>query len=137
MVSELATNAVVHALSEFEICIERSKKTLFVSTVDCGAGSPAIRTPRPSEMRGRGLQIVRPLSDEWGTSPGPDKHCKTVWFRMDLEHGRAVQIDVEDEVLPIAYRRILHREIPPDNGNGQMRAKGVGRRLSGAGILSF
>jgi anti-sigma regulatory factor (Ser/Thr protein kinase) len=44
MMSELATNAVVHALTGFEVCIERSSTQVRVEVADVGEGEPRLRS---------------------------------------------------------------------------------------------
>jgi anti-sigma regulatory factor (Ser/Thr protein kinase) len=83
MVSELATNALVHAASGFQLTIDRTKTRLMVSVADLGAGVPSLQSPPSRQPHGRGLRIVEELSDEWGTSEAPKKG-KTVWFRLNL-----------------------------------------------------
>jgi anti-sigma regulatory factor (Ser/Thr protein kinase) len=102
MVSELATNALIHAASGFELTIDRTKARLRVSVADLGPGIPSLQSPPSREPHGRGLRIVEQLSDEWGTSEAPKKG-KAVWFRLNLapaaEAGlqRAGRESVEEE----------------------------------------
>ena len=88
MVSELSTNALVHASSGFEMTIERSSEVLRVTVTDSGEGTPALQSPTASEPHGRGLRIVEVLSDDWGIAYAPERG-KTVWFRMDLADHEA------------------------------------------------
>jgi anti-sigma regulatory factor (Ser/Thr protein kinase) len=84
MVSELTTNSVNHAASEFTLTIRRSADEVYVGVSDMGPGEPVMRSPRPTEPEGRGLRIVRALADRWGVIPAPDRSGKTVWFSVDL-----------------------------------------------------
>lgn len=84
MVSELATNSLVHAASGFEIRIDRTDTQIRIEVTDVGTGHPTLRSPATTEPHGRGLQIVRALSDSWGTIEGPDQVGKTVWFELKL-----------------------------------------------------
>ncbi|MGH9079498.1 MAG: ATP-binding protein [Acidimicrobiales bacterium] len=83
MVSELATNAVVHAGGGFKVTIDRTQERLLVAIADTSDQLPLLRFPLPSTPHGRGLRIVKELSDEWGTTPAPDGG-KTIWFQMNL-----------------------------------------------------
>ncbi len=85
MMSELATNAIVHAGTGFEVAIDRSPETLRVAVADVGGGEPELRTPSSSEPHGRGLQIVTHLADEWGMSDNDDRLGKTVWYVIRLD----------------------------------------------------
>jgi anti-sigma regulatory factor (Ser/Thr protein kinase) len=80
MVSELATNCVQHAESDFEIAVDVSKPEIRIEARDTGEGRPAPRSPTPSEPTGRGLRIVEAMSDSWGVVPGA--RGKTVWFTI-------------------------------------------------------
>jgi two-component sensor histidine kinase len=84
MVSELATNALVHAESGFDVTVDRSDRSVLVSVSDDGVGTPTVQSPGASEPHGRGIRIVNRLSDEWGIAPGTGSadHLKTVWFRV-------------------------------------------------------
>jgi anti-sigma regulatory factor (Ser/Thr protein kinase) len=83
MVSELTTNALVHASSGFDVDVDRSDAALTISVTDRGDGTPAIQSPSSSEPHGRGLRIVEALSDDWGIGSSTEAG-KTVWFRMSL-----------------------------------------------------
>jgi anti-sigma regulatory factor (Ser/Thr protein kinase) len=84
MVSELATNAVRHAATRFTVGVERDDAGVRVSVTDSGPGRPTVRSPRPVEPTGRGLQIVRALSDDWGVTTLDDRDGKTVWFTLAI-----------------------------------------------------
>jgi anti-sigma regulatory factor (Ser/Thr protein kinase) len=78
MTSELATNCVRHAQSDFELAIHDSREEIRVEVSDNGEGRPTLRSPTPREHSGRGLRIVQELSDSWGTIPSANG--KLVWF---------------------------------------------------------
>ena len=101
MVSELATNALVHAAGGFVVSVERSDGAVLVSISDRGEGTPVLQAPPSSEPHGRGLRIVDKLSDEWGISPLSDggRRGKTVWFRMFL-HPSGVDALVNSGDVP-------------------------------------
>ncbi|MGH9114202.1 MAG: ATP-binding protein [Acidimicrobiales bacterium] len=82
MVSELATNAVVHTDSEFSVAVERSADQLRVEVTDAGAGWPVMRPVDPGSISGRGLHTVELLSEQWGVEAPTGAPGKTVWFSM-------------------------------------------------------
>jgi two-component sensor histidine kinase len=84
MVSELATNSVRHAGSHFSVRVDREGAQIRVAVADAGSGQPAIRSPRPLEPSGRGLQIVRALANDWGVAPLKDGRGKVVWFTVEV-----------------------------------------------------
>lgn len=86
MVSELAMNAVQHARTPFEVSVELTADTLRVTVTDSAAGRPTAQPmPPPSSDRGRGLQIVQSLADEWGVALPGDGAGKSVWFALGVQ----------------------------------------------------
>jgi serine phosphatase RsbU (regulator of sigma subunit)/anti-sigma regulatory factor (Ser/Thr protein kinase) len=81
-VSEVITNAVVHAGSHAELSMRVSRGVLRVDVRDVGAsGIPTVRPPAtPEDTHGRGLLLVEALSDKWGTIG--EGGSKVVWFEM-------------------------------------------------------
>ena len=84
MVSELATNAVVHAHSRFELVIDCEPDEVVVSLSDHGAGDATPQNPRITDVSGRGLQIVSALADTWGVQGESSDWRKSVWFALRL-----------------------------------------------------
>lgn len=82
MVSELATNSVVHARSEFWVRVETDAREVRVEVTDTGAGVATPRHPEPTDLHGRGLLIVDNFSDAWGLIAAPAGQGKTVWFTL-------------------------------------------------------
>jgi anti-sigma regulatory factor (Ser/Thr protein kinase) len=80
MTSELATNSVRHAHSDFELVIDDSREQIRVEISDTGDGQPMLRSPTIRERSGRGLRIVQALSDAWGSVPSTNG--KMVWFTL-------------------------------------------------------
>jgi anti-sigma regulatory factor (Ser/Thr protein kinase) len=79
MTSELATNCVMHAHSDFELAID-SHDQIRIEVSDAGRGRPTLLQPDVRALTGRGLRIVDAMSDAWGVvanTPG-----KTVWFTL-------------------------------------------------------
>jgi anti-sigma regulatory factor (Ser/Thr protein kinase) len=87
MISELASNAVEHVLTDFHVVVHRTPREVRVEVSDNGAGSPTLRSPGPDAHRGRGLQIVDMLSSQWGVEQQSDS-TKTVWFTLKLAAER-------------------------------------------------
>jgi anti-sigma regulatory factor (Ser/Thr protein kinase) len=82
MVSELATNAVVHTSSPFTIGIDRSDHEARISVTDQGVGTPRLRHAASTDTDGRGLGIVAAIATAWGVDLHPDS--KTVWFTVPI-----------------------------------------------------
>ncbi|MDB1087190.1 ATP-binding protein [Streptomyces sp. ACA25] len=83
VVSELVTNACLHAEGPEELRIGCGPKLLRIEVVDPGGGSPAPRaTRRPGRPGGHGMFIVQRLSLDWGVAHDPDSNGKTVWAEL-------------------------------------------------------
>ena len=102
MLSELSTNAVQHAATEFEVAVHVTPDASRVR-VEVSDGSVAFPTP-PEQVsdapHGRGLHIVRALADAWGIEMRRDLPGKTVWFSMPLSApgiDRAVPVGAADD----------------------------------------
>ena len=81
MVSELATNSIRHAGSDFTVLLTATAREVRVEVTDNGAGAPAPRRPAPSDLSGRGLLIVDKLAERWGVRR-QRSGGKTVWFTV-------------------------------------------------------
>lgn len=81
LVSELVTNAVIHAGGPITVSAGFRNSTLRVEVHDTDQpGLPSLRTPSASDKTGRGLNLVALLADRWAVTPTPDG--KTVWFEI-------------------------------------------------------
>ncbi len=81
LVSELATNAVQHAGTVFEVALTLPPGRVRASVADDNPSLPQPRSPRPSAVSGRGLKMVRSLSVGWGAEP-VSGDGKVVWFEV-------------------------------------------------------
>lgn len=79
LTSELATNAVAHAQTDFEVRVTARPHGVRVEvTNDAPEMLAAIR--QADHRGGRGLRIVEALASAWGTTQ--DRSNKTVWFEL-------------------------------------------------------
>lgn len=81
VVSEMVTNAVVHAKSGCELRISVSPLSLRVEVVDHGAGTPDPLPSSATRSHGRGLHLVDAVSAAWGVEPEVDGG-KMVWAEL-------------------------------------------------------
>jgi DNA-binding NarL/FixJ family response regulator len=81
LVSELVTNAVVHAGSEVEIAVRLLVDSVRIEVVD-RAPDAKLRPSSPSteDESGRGLLLVETLASAWGVEPLDGG--KAVWFEV-------------------------------------------------------
>lgn len=84
VVSELATNAVLHSGTAFEVRVDETASTVRVEVSDGGEGDPVMLSPPLEAPHGRGLQIVNGLAGSWGVTQGPRAPGKTVWFSLPV-----------------------------------------------------
>jgi CheY-like chemotaxis protein/anti-sigma regulatory factor (Ser/Thr protein kinase) len=80
VISELVTNAVIHASSAVEIRLALVGGMLRIEVADHGGGLPDVRAPGPDDAHGRGLVLVNGLSSAWGVEPLADGKC--VWAEL-------------------------------------------------------
>ncbi|MFI7602430.1 ATP-binding protein [Actinoplanes sp. NPDC049681] len=82
--SELATNAVEHAGTDFVVTLSRRARRLHVAVQDGATGFP--RLPRPASagpaasLHGRGLLLVNTIAAAWGAMP--TRGGKVVWATL-------------------------------------------------------
>ena len=81
LVSELVTNAVVHAASPVEVEVALDEADLVVRVRDADTG-PLVSRGGSTELDegGRGFILIDRLAHSWGTEHGGGR--KTVWFRL-------------------------------------------------------
>ncbi|MEU6573618.1 ATP-binding protein [Streptomyces sp. NPDC046805] len=89
--SELATNAVVHAgasAGHFDVEVGFLDGCLRIEVRDLSRQTPTRKSPDADDPTGRGLLIVDALSDGWGVEPCV-RGGKTVWteFKIEAEQG--------------------------------------------------
>jgi hypothetical protein len=109
LVSELATNAVIHAGSEYTITIRRHGSVVRVEVADGSAATARRCHYSPTSGTGRGLGMVEDLASGWGVveldGGGRDGRRegdgKVIWFELPLPSadgaaagGAAAAVDV-------------------------------------------
>lgn len=87
LVSELVTNAVVHAASAVVVELTQDDDSIVIRVRDADTGPLVGRAGGGTELDegGRGFMLVDRLADAWGTEHHGGR--KTVWFRL-LREGR-------------------------------------------------
>jgi anti-sigma regulatory factor (Ser/Thr protein kinase) len=80
VVTELATNAIVHARSDFTVTIGSAGGAVRVEVSDGSRTPPSRRTPSLHARGGRGLSIVAAVASTWGVVHTSDG--KIVWAQL-------------------------------------------------------
>ncbi len=94
-VTELVTNAVLHAHTALTVEVELIDHTVRISVQDGSAVLPRVVPHTRSAVTGRGLGLVTALSRDWGVERQPGG--KVVWCVLEPT-GLATELD-EDELL--------------------------------------
>jgi anti-sigma regulatory factor (Ser/Thr protein kinase) len=79
--SEMATNAVLHAGTPFDVVLT-TDGFVRVEVEDGSTRTPQRRSQSLSTPGGRGLDIIESLCDRWGVHVVQDRKC--VWCERDL-----------------------------------------------------
>jgi anti-sigma regulatory factor (Ser/Thr protein kinase) len=87
--NELVLNAVNAGSSQVRLCLAFRQGSgpdhpgrLRIEVLDDAEGVPTLQRPSPTELRGRGLQIVDALADRWGVRR--EQELKAVWAEVDV-----------------------------------------------------
>lgn len=86
VVSELTTNALLHARTPFIVTLGASMETVLLEVLDEELAGPVLVVADPSASCGRGLAIVQALSRRWGVSTR-GANGKTVWAEFDTHRS--------------------------------------------------
>ena len=89
VVSELVTNAVLHARTASTVTLHAFEQTLRLEVEDGSSAWPVGVAATPVlDTHGRGLTMVDLLSRDWGMGPLPHGG-KTVWAEFGLPEARS------------------------------------------------
>lgn len=96
IVSELATNAVVHAATKFSVEVTVDAGLIRIGVTDARPAVTATKRRFSDDTTtGRGLRLVDSLAESWGVDTAGD--TKTVWCEI-------VQVSADDEPEPTRAR---------------------------------
>jgi anti-sigma regulatory factor (Ser/Thr protein kinase) len=105
MVSELATNAVIHARTPYTIVVSRDGDTVRVGVHDHSAATPRRRAYGLDATTGRGLRLIATMSSDWGIVA--QSGGKVVWFEVRCDGDRTPPewyADVDVDTLLSSFR---------------------------------
>ena len=80
-VSELVTNAHVHAHSDAQLVMTWDNRCVHVAVHDASASLPEPRSPSTEAVGGRGMLLVDALADSWEARPCPYGKTVVACFR--------------------------------------------------------
>ena len=83
LVSEVATNALVHGDGRVRVRVRPTSTGLRVEVHDDSPSLPARRRATPMDEGGRGIALVEAMSSGWGADRTDDG--KTVWFEVSAD----------------------------------------------------
>ena len=111
-VSELATNAVIHARTAFSVAVQSLHRGVRLSVRDASRHRAVIRDRASTASGGRGLRLVAALAADWGievTTQG-----KTVWVQLapDLPSAPLRRATTFFEAAPPANAPVSARSSP-------------------------
>ena len=83
LVTELVTNAILHARTPLQLTLESRPGRVRICVEDHSDERPTLRHYDPDSVTGRGLALVEQLASSWGvdTTPGG----KVVWCEVPVE----------------------------------------------------
>jgi anti-sigma regulatory factor (Ser/Thr protein kinase) len=87
IISELATNAIIHGNSAFRAGIQRVGNIVRIAVEDLGAGLPQSPTLSGEAISGRGVAIVEELAHRWGFDRLSEG--KVLWAELRTAHDPA------------------------------------------------
>jgi hypothetical protein len=98
LLTELITNVIIHARTEFEVRVESSGAGVRVEVIDDNPTMPVAGTLSPAALSGRGLTLVQSRSTRWGAHRNADGG-KTVWFQVVPGAVASSSVDDVDALL--------------------------------------
>ncbi|MCU1588171.1 MAG: ATP-binding region ATPase domain protein [Frankiales bacterium] len=93
LVSELATNALLHARTTFTVEVQLLGEVVRIAVLDLSTAVPRVRDYGADATTGRGMRLVSAMATRWGVEPSADG--KAVWFELPAQG--AVELVAEDE----------------------------------------
>ena len=121
VLTELATNAALHARSAYTVHLRLEPGALLVEVTDSSPVLPQQRHYGTGATTGRGIALVEALSDTWGVQSSPTG--KTVWCRVSSDDRLPDFPDLDD--------------IEPGDVRGHIRTRpSGGGRFGGTKVLA-
>lgn len=130
LVSELTTNACLHARTPLRVTLERTVAGGVRMGVDDGSPfAPRVRQYAEQATTGRGMRLVSELSARWGVEQLPDG--KSVWVELLPERG-GEGLDDDEADLDGVLARFHDGAVEPASGPVGGAAGGIRARARAA-----
>jgi anti-sigma regulatory factor (Ser/Thr protein kinase) len=84
-ISELVTNAIVHARTHVVVRVRPEADAVWVGVTDQDDTLPVLVHTAPDRDGSRGLAIVEAVARRWGVDQQFSRPGKTVWFTVGLD----------------------------------------------------
>ena len=123
LVSELATNAVLHARTAFTVEVSRTDEVARVCVLDASPALPRVRDYGADATTGRGMRLIASISTAWGVETW--RGGKAVWFELAVSGSATVMAwddDVDLDTLLAAFGGEGDRDGEDDGSGGSLPA---------------
>ena len=84
LVSELTTNAILHARTPVTVTISNGSTEIRIHVCDNNPRPPQMRHFSAESATGRGIRLLEALATTWGVERNASGKC--VWFTLALDH---------------------------------------------------
>jgi anti-sigma regulatory factor (Ser/Thr protein kinase) len=98
VLTELATNAALHARSDYTVHLRLDPESLLVEVTDSSPAWPQQKHYGSDATTGRGIAMVEALSTVWGVQASPTG--KTVWCRVVPDDQVGLDAEADEESRP-------------------------------------
>lgn len=94
-VSELVTNAILHASTDVELSVTLARQRVRLAVRDQSTDLPTLERHTSTASTGRGLAMVIAIADAWGVERH-DEQGKTVWCELTEGSPNNLHLDIQD-----------------------------------------
>ena len=119
VVSELATNAVIHARTDFTVTLHAISRSLRLTVEDRSGRVLRPRAYAKTSTTGRGLRLVESLAADWGVDRARNGKC--VWAELALNPTPSSAADMNIDDLMASFEDQFEDDfddLPVQRGSG-------------------
>jgi hypothetical protein len=116
-VSELVTNAILHASTNVELSVTLARQRVRLAVRDQSSELPTLERHSSTASTGRGLAMVIAVADAWGIERH-DFRGKTVWCELLEGRSNTRQVDIQDvlDAWELTLSDVPDAEAEPQHG---------------------